>query len=346
MDIYAYSGERYNCLTGLQYLRARWYDTENGRFISEDSYLGVRREPLTRNRYIYTCNNPVNYVDPSGHMRNYSVLMADTGGGSLKGSTAVSKAASVGSTIGKKVKDTLLEKQNSSSENKVSNELPRPVAGVVKQMDEIWNNAIERAMEEAVANQDKEECGIVYAKATGYLTVAEQEENAIYIYNYLSDRGWTKEAICGLLGNIQEECTMNPGAWQDDNNVSMGYGIVQWTRADEKILEWMGFKNAASANAYAINYPKEMLTAQLELIILTSDPDLGYESMEWYGTMGKERYDAPYDMTFKEYISSTCDVGEMALVFHGAYERSGDSPERRERRVKYAEEWYCYFSNQ
>ena len=30
-DIYAYSGERYNCVTGLQYLRARWYDTKKGR---------------------------------------------------------------------------------------------------------------------------------------------------------------------------------------------------------------------------------------------------------------------------------------------------------------------------
>ena len=41
VSIYAYSGERYNCVSELQYLRARWYDTELGRFISEDSYLGT-----------------------------------------------------------------------------------------------------------------------------------------------------------------------------------------------------------------------------------------------------------------------------------------------------------------
>ncbi len=68
VSIYAYSGERYNCVSELQYLRARWYDTDNGRFISEDSYLGTRENPLSRNRYIYTNNNPVNYVDPSGHL--------------------------------------------------------------------------------------------------------------------------------------------------------------------------------------------------------------------------------------------------------------------------------------
>ena len=68
VSIYAYSGERYNCVSELQYLRARWYDTELGRFISEDSYLGTQENPLSRNRYIYTHNNPVNYVDPSGHI--------------------------------------------------------------------------------------------------------------------------------------------------------------------------------------------------------------------------------------------------------------------------------------
>ena len=66
-NIYAYSGERYNVISGLQFLRARWYDTDIGRFISEDSYLGTQTEPLSRNRYIYTHNNPVNYMDPSGH---------------------------------------------------------------------------------------------------------------------------------------------------------------------------------------------------------------------------------------------------------------------------------------
>ena len=67
-NIYAYSGERYNVISGLQFLRARWYDTDTGRFISEDSYLGTQENPLSRNRYIYTHNNPVNYIDPSGHI--------------------------------------------------------------------------------------------------------------------------------------------------------------------------------------------------------------------------------------------------------------------------------------
>ena len=45
--------------TGLQYLRARYYDPETGRFITQDPLPFV-------NRYAYVRNNPVRYVDPYG----------------------------------------------------------------------------------------------------------------------------------------------------------------------------------------------------------------------------------------------------------------------------------------
>jgi len=54
--------------TGLYYYNARWYDAEIGRFTSADSYKGELENPQTLNLYIYTANNPLVYVDPSGHM--------------------------------------------------------------------------------------------------------------------------------------------------------------------------------------------------------------------------------------------------------------------------------------
>ncbi len=67
-DLYLYNGEATDITTGLQYLRARYYDPEMGRFIQQDSYLGKTSRPLSQNRYIYVENNPLNYIDPSGHM--------------------------------------------------------------------------------------------------------------------------------------------------------------------------------------------------------------------------------------------------------------------------------------
>ena len=67
VNYYGYNGESTNVKTGLQYLRARYYNAENGTFTTEDSDLGTTENPLIRNRYDYATNNPLNYSDPTGH---------------------------------------------------------------------------------------------------------------------------------------------------------------------------------------------------------------------------------------------------------------------------------------
>ncbi|MEJ8548091.1 RHS repeat-associated core domain-containing protein [Brevibacillus borstelensis] len=77
---FTYSGEVFDAETGYYYLRARYYDPTVGRFISEDTYKGQVDNPLTLNRYTYVHNNPVRFVDPSGH------LAAEGAGGYFGGS--------------------------------------------------------------------------------------------------------------------------------------------------------------------------------------------------------------------------------------------------------------------
>ena len=62
-----YAGEYYDEESGLYYLRARYYDPSIGRFISMDSYEGDITNPLSLNLYTYVENDPLSYVDPSGH---------------------------------------------------------------------------------------------------------------------------------------------------------------------------------------------------------------------------------------------------------------------------------------
>ena len=66
---FTYNGEARDD-TGLDYLRARYYDSQGGTFLSEDSYPGEDTDPLSQNLYSYVQNNPVNYTDPSGHFWN------------------------------------------------------------------------------------------------------------------------------------------------------------------------------------------------------------------------------------------------------------------------------------
>ena len=69
---FAYNGEARDD-TGLDYLRARYYDSQGGTFLTEDSYPGEDTDPLSQNRYSYVQNNPVNYTDPSGHRMIWAV---------------------------------------------------------------------------------------------------------------------------------------------------------------------------------------------------------------------------------------------------------------------------------
>jgi len=64
---FLYAGEMYDKESGFYYLRARYYDPGVGRFISEDTYKGQVDNPLTLNRYTYTANNPLRYIDASGN---------------------------------------------------------------------------------------------------------------------------------------------------------------------------------------------------------------------------------------------------------------------------------------
>jgi len=60
---YQFTGREYESFSGLQYSRARFYDPQIGRFISEDP-IGFAGGDV--NLYGYVGNNPVNFSDPFG----------------------------------------------------------------------------------------------------------------------------------------------------------------------------------------------------------------------------------------------------------------------------------------
>ena len=61
-----YINQRYDAETGLEYLNARYYDSNLGRFLNPDTFDPTQAGVGT-NRYAYSGNDPVNGSDPSGH---------------------------------------------------------------------------------------------------------------------------------------------------------------------------------------------------------------------------------------------------------------------------------------
>jgi len=63
-----YTSQELDDSTGLYFYGARYYDPALGRFISADTVIQTIRNPQSLNRYSYASNNPMRYIDPTGHL--------------------------------------------------------------------------------------------------------------------------------------------------------------------------------------------------------------------------------------------------------------------------------------
>lgn len=156
-----------------------------------------------------------------------------------------------------------------------------------------------------------------YISKNAFLTESEMVVNAQYIYNYLLSRRWTPSAICGMLGNMETESTINPGIWQnlDAGNTSLGYGLVQWTPST-KYTDW--------CSSRGLN-PSAM--------------DSALQRIEWELENGEQYYPTDaYPLTFKEFKVSTKSASYLAQAFLRNYERPAE--QNQPARSTQAEKWY------
>lgn len=160
-----------------------------------------------------------------------------------------------------------------------------------------------------------------WIKGNRYLSEYEKQNNAAIVYTKLTARGWSVNAIAGLLGNMESESTINPGIWQslDENNYNMGYGLVQWTPATN-------YTNWATANGYEIDDGDGQLVWLDEVTV-----NFG----QWIPTTA-------YDFSFYEFKKSTESPEYLASAFLKNFERAGVEVEE-ERRTQ-ARKWYEYIN--
>lgn len=145
---------------------------------------------------------------------------------------------------------------------------------------------------------------------------SEMAVNAQYILNYLRNRGWTKEAVCGMLGNMEVESFINPGVWYNFTEGSAAFGLVQWNPTS-KYFDW------ADANGYA----RDSMIGQLQRIIYE------VENKEQYS-----EYGTPY--SFYDYSQSTLTPYELGRQFAWHYENGNTSVAAANTRGYNADAWY------
>ncbi|WP_155986896.1 RHS repeat-associated core domain-containing protein, partial [Paenibacillus durus] len=100
----------YDFTSSNTYARARYYKPEFGRFVSEDTYRGDIWNPQSLNLYNYVNNNPLRYVDPTGHqaleksveeaMKEFRLIIGGAGKGAKQGKKGGALGTIVGGIIG------------------------------------------------------------------------------------------------------------------------------------------------------------------------------------------------------------------------------------------------------
>jgi len=98
-NAYLFAGEQRDGETGLDYLRARYYDPFLGRFVSADAYEGSLNDPMSLHDYQYAHANPVVNVDPSGYMTNISELLSTIATHAVLASTAYVGGYGIGAAL-------------------------------------------------------------------------------------------------------------------------------------------------------------------------------------------------------------------------------------------------------
>ena len=153
-----------------------------------------------------------------------------------------------------------------------------------------------------------------------YLTLSEMTVNANYLMYKMTQMGWSKNAIAGFLGNAQTESTINPCLWQnlDQGNMSLGFGLVQWTPAT-KLIAW-----ASTEGLDPSNIDTQLGRLQYEL----------NNGLQWIAT-------SEYPMSFEDFITSEESPEYLASAFLKNYERAGveKESERREQARYWFDNW-------
>jgi RHS repeat-associated protein len=96
---FTFTGHEKDDETDLIYAKARFYNSEIGRFLGQDMLFGEVAEPSSLHRYVYALENPLKFIDPNGR-EAASVSLAASRGEFFDPHGAEGFARASGTTVG------------------------------------------------------------------------------------------------------------------------------------------------------------------------------------------------------------------------------------------------------
>lgn len=161
------------------------------------------------------------------------------------------------------------------------------------------------------------------------------------VATYLKGHGYSNEGIAAILGNMQQESSMNPGTSGDDGYGTDSFGLIQLTGSNKNnFLRWC-------ANTGKI---WNSVSAQMEWSF-SGELGTGYFAGDWYDALAETYYELEdgYEPRFGsdyyrngEEMKTSNDVELATYSFMACHERPGsrksynDDVSRLDKRLEYA----------
>lgn len=163
-----------------------------------------------------------------------------------------------------------------------------------------------------------------------YMSGAATINNADIIHGIFQGYGWTENAICAMLGNIQGESGCNPGVWENLTPYWRGYGLTQWSPYT-KYSNWatsMGYlpwEDNGDAECERIHYETTTMPP--------TDPDY-----PWFYNSEIGMYPP---ITLPDFTTSTLPLNTLTNYWLWFYEHPLDpGPTTQATRQSYAQAWW------
>ena len=195
----------------------------------------------------------------------------------------------------------------------------------------------------------------------------QQVHNAEIIYSMLRVFGYTANAACGILGNMQTESGLSPGALQGataaqllpdggehlaslPNNVMLNY-YQAGGGCGTGLIQWDGSTNTPPAGnqiaSFATRYQQMWFNGELQIFRLEAeyilDPTGGGGINGTTQSFWSANRVSPA-VNWSAFRSSTASPEDCADIFRECRERSSGDPSGNQHRRDNARQWYTRFS--
>lgn len=197
-----------------------------------------------------------------------------------------------------------------------------------------------------------------YSMGSTHLNPNEKQiHNATKIYNALLAQGYTSQAACGILGNMQTESGLSPGALDSHlsslpnngehladltNSVMLGYASTSNSGYGTGLIQWDSYTTTTPAGntivSFAIRYNYEWYDGECQLFRLQREYETNDIYHYWYPTNHNPA------VSWDQFKAWTGSVSEAADIFRQCRERSSGDPTGNQNRRDNAQYWYDYFS--